>query len=439
MPGIIFFYLRLIFNANRSATNPQGLAGWCLLNKKSFRTSDNSFGPIQVTKRLIRNVFSRDAKGFRKFEIAENGVAVWDNRDVSQIRFDHISFNGGQQPSFFIERSNLQVSGAVRIVVALIYFLLWPWLALWSIFSSNAKNIALLYDEWTEAIALVRLVRKHKIKYVYFYCPYEADANALYLLLKKENVTVNKIPSPNLLAAHNQELLSDVVTLTSPCQLDELTTYKATISVGEIIKWLPEQFAAYASVYKSMREKPASFTIGYYSHASWVRRMDGKSSDLGDVEAEFELVPIVGNFLRANRQFRCIVFLHPKEKKKDVLPMAQKYYDEHLGTENYMFADTGESASRSFDAVNIGLGALSTILFERLFLGCKTIFYPSGIKIFPAEGSSLSAICPVSATQLESIILQCAEESTQTFLEKRDLRKYTIFNWKPGSGYAEQN
>lgn len=439
MPGIIFFYLRLIFRANRKGSDPSGLSGWCLLHKKSFRTSQGGFGPAQVTGRLFRTVFARKKSGVRNYPGERNGIAVWDNRDVSQIRYDHIVFNGGQTPSFFIERNGLQITGSLRVVTVLIYFMLWPFLTLWALFSKHSANIALLYDEWTEAIALMQVVKHNKISYIYFYCPYEADANALYLLLHREGVTVNKIPSPNLLAAHNQEVLSDSITLSSPCQADELHTYRDTIKVGEIIKWFPEQFAAYADVYRNERREAQRFTLGYYSHASWFRTSEGKVSEVGDVEAEFALLRTLKQILNVHPQFRCVVFLHPKEKRADVFPQTQEYYNDQIGTGKYVFADVNVAASRIFDSVDIGVGALSTILFERLFLGNKTIFFPAGIKIFPVPESSLRAICPVSASELESIILQCAEESTRMFLEKRDLRKYTIFNWKPESGYAEQN
>lgn len=441
MPGIVFFYLRLIARAKRTASDPEALAGWCLLHKKSFRTARTSFGPARVTKRLIAAIAARPkGEGWHRFSEGEAGTGVWDNRDVATIRYDQIRFNGGRLPSVFIARNEVAPSAISKSALVPIYLLLWPFLCVWSLFSRNPQNIALLYDEWNEAIGLMQIVKKFQLRYMYFYCPYELDANAIYLLMKKRGIYVNKIPSPNLLSIHNQEILTDALTLTSPCQSDELPGFRNTAMYSEIIKWLPEQFASYADVYRNARTKPAPFSIGFYSHGSWMRKKQGvKSVDVGDISAELELITVFGNILRRNPQLNCTVFLHPKEKKAEHFEATQDYYDEAFGKGNYVFAETGKPGVTLFDTVDIGVGALSTILFERLFLGCKTIFYPKGIAVFPIPGSAVERICPVSENELETLILQSSKQTLPDFLRQHGLEKYTIFDWKPELHYAEQN
>ena len=438
MPGIILYYLRLIFKAKRDASDPEALAGWCLLHKKSFRVIGKRFGPLVVTVRIISNVLRKNGEGCRKLEQGTDGVAVWDNRDVASIRLDQIRFNGGVLPKYFIARNATSISPGARLVLFISGIILGPWLAVWSLFKSGGGNIGLWIDQWVEAASLIRYVRQFKIRYVYFYCPYESDCNALYLLLKREGVEVNKIPSPNLLAAHNQELLADILTLTSPYQLDETEHYKSTIKVRSISKWLPEQFAAYADTYQHSRQQPERSTIGYYSHASWIRsNMGDKGSELGDVEAEFQFIEALSVFLKKHPQFRCRIFLHPKEKKD--INAAKQYYDAKFSEGKYEFSDLNRPGAQQFDSVDIGVGAISTILFERLFMGCKTIFYPVGISIFPLKSSAMNGVCPVSYDQLETLILQSADETTSDFFRRRGLNKYTINGWNPDLRYAEQN
>jgi hypothetical protein len=441
MRGIIFLYLQMITRAKRSVSDQKALAGWCLLHKKSFRTKRKGFGPLSVTRRFYHALLKRSSqKKLHVFNGGISGIAIWDNYDSSRdIRFEQIRYNGGQLPSVFIARSEIAPSGLVAIILAIGYLLSWPWLCLWSVFSKHAENIGLLYDEWNEAYALMQIVDRLKLKHIYFYCPYENDANALFLLLQKKGVYINKIPSPNLLAIANKELLTDELTLTSPCQADELKVFAATMSYTRLTRWLPERFHVYAGNYITRKESPA-FSIGLYSHGSWLRRRNRiEGIDIGDMNAEEQFIPAFANVLRRWPHLQCTVFLHPKEKKSDMIVETRAYYDSVFRGVKYSFADNSQPGAMSFDSVDIGVGAISTILFERLFVGCKTIFFPVGMEIFPTKGTEISAICAVTESALEKLILQCAEVSTSQYLEKFHLRKYTVHDWKPGSPYAERD
>ncbi|HTF03386.1 MAG TPA: hypothetical protein VK826_05140 [Bacteroidia bacterium] len=444
MLRIIWFYLKLSAKADRLSGDQQALAGWSLFRKKSFRSpAQQSFASFRVIKHWARAVK-------RLFSIAPQGVvipegnpvyATWDNRpDVQQIRVDHIKQNGGEVPGLFISRNVLSSAGipeAIWVTFLFTFFL--PYLFAWALFSKHSSNIVLLFDEWIEAHRFMRITAKYKTKYVYFFCPYENDANALFLLLKKNGITVNKIPSPNLLAVHNTEMLTDTITLTSPYQLDELTEFVSTIRYSDVALWVPEQFHQYADVYRK-RSEPQKLTIGYYSHGSWIRQKSDTTGDaLGDISAELSLVTVLGDFLSRHNAFTCTVFLHPKEKKHTDKNAVAAYYDAKFGVGRYVIADLSKPGSTLFDTVDIGIGAISTILFERLFMGCKTIFYPKGFSVFPLKTTAIASICPVTPEAMESLILQSAGITTSEYLEQLGLRKYTIYDWNPALKYEEHN
>lgn len=444
MLRIIAYYLRCIAKADRDNGIPESIAGWCLISKRSYRNS--------ATKRIgILLVLFSWAKAIRRLfhSVSEpailtggiKGYAIWDNRDdVAQIRFDHIVLNKGTPPNIFISRSSCgpETTGQA-ILFAFLFCLLLPYFMVWALFSRKPENIALLFDEFIEAHCLISRVRKYAITSICFYCPYENDANVMYLLLKREGVTMNKIPSPNLLSIHNTELLTDCITLTSPCQVDELSAFEKTMFYDSVVWWLPEQFYAYSEIYKS-RKLAAAKSIGYYSHGSWLRIQVGSADSLlGDTEAELELVKIFGAFLSTHPDFHCTVFLHPKEKALKDVAAVTRHYDSVFGAGRYSFADPLKPGSTQFDSVDIGVGAISTILFERLFLGCKTLFYPAGMSIFPQKGSAIATICPVTADSLEQLILQSAAMSSTEFLRHNELMKYTIYSWKPESGYDQKD
>jgi hypothetical protein len=415
-----------------------------LIAKRSYRnTVVNKAGFILVLSawvKITRQLFRCQSTSTSQLQ-GKDGYAIWDNRtDVAQLRYDNIVLNGGTAPQIFIARSGCGSSNNVQAFLWFVTFLLLlPWFLIWSLFARKPENVALLFAEFVEAHDLIRHVSEHAIKNVYFFCPYENDANALYLLLKKEGVIVNKIPSPNLLSIHNTEMLTDCITLTSPCQLDELSSFKATMQYDSIAYWLPEQFYTYSEIYKSKKVAPAK-SIGYYSHGSWLRVKAGAADSLlGDTEAELELLKSFASFMHAHPAFHCTIFLHPKEKAVKDSGAVTQYYDSVFGAGRYSFADASKAGSVQFDTVDIGVGAISTILFERLFMGFKTIFFPAGMRIFPMKGSAIASICPVTSDSLEQLILQSSAVSTSEFLSQNNLMKYTVYNWKPELGYDQEN
>ncbi len=437
MYRIVRFYLRLISKADRTGNN-EALAGWSLVYKKSYRNPSQSrvIGVLSSwMKTFGRTLFAKTK--MHQVDGGNDGFLVWDNRNVKEIRVAHIRSNNISVPGIFIARNEIAITGFVQRLNAL-FSLFWflPGLTFRSLFSANPAGITLLPFEWYEASALMQIVKTKNIRAIYFYCPYEVDANALFLLLHEQGVKVTKIPSPNLLSIGNSELLADELILSSPCQLDELELHKSTLRTASSARWLPEQFIQYAQHYK-VRSKPASKTIGYYSHGSWLRNAD-VSDNVGDVKAELALLPVLAKFLQSHSDFSCTVFLHPKEKKTE-MSKVNAYYAGLFGDGRVSFAAADKSGAEQFDTVDIGVGALSTILFERLFLGNKTIFYPAGVTIFPVPGSAVSKICANTEIELEQLILQCAGVTASEFRKLNDLDKYTLHEWFPETHYGRQD
>lgn len=443
---IILFYFKLIFNssANANSKSEFALAGWCLIQKKSYRIFSQSsitfFYIFICWGRAIRRLFSATTN-HRKIEGGNPKYALWDNSATRiENRVNHIKTNGGELPSLFVVRNETGPNKfIVKIWIAFLFICLLPCLFVWSLFNKHPENIGLLFDEWIEAYGLLDAIDKYKINYLYFYCPYENDANALYLFLRERGVTMNKIPSPNLLAIHNADILTDILTLTSPCQLDELLRLSDKIKYSKVIKWSPEQFHVYCDLYKERKVVP-KFTIGFYSHGSWVRQLKINGGAVyNDIEAELSLVNVLFGIFSKNNNFKISIFLHPNERQFEDFNVVISYYDKLFGQGNYSISDLSQSSSTKFDSVDIGIGAFSTILFERLFMGFKTVFYPIGINYFPQKEANIAAICPVTPENLESLILHLSEISTLEYLQEYNLGKYTISNWNSGLNHDKKN
>ncbi len=66
----------------------------------------------------------------------------------------------------------------------------------------------------------------------------------------------------------------------------------------------------------------------------------------------------------------------------------------------------------------------SSLLFERLYFGFKTIFYTLYSDDFPLKESSINNICAFSEEELESLINACLPLTDNEFFEKMNIKNY---------------
>ncbi|MGL5890621.1 MAG: hypothetical protein ACRC3B_12085, partial [Bacteroidia bacterium] len=412
-------------------TSPEALAGWCLLHKPSFRLPSTAAGDKFLAFRVFRRLsVAAENTAAEKIANGKPGMAAFDNlASVKEIRLRHIEQNTGQRPAVYINRSSL-LNGQIGFTEKLsAVFMLLRILLL----KGPRVNCALLLREAFEAAALLKLLMQNKITALHFYTAFEKDSNALTLLLRNYGITVNKIPSPSLLAVHHREIITDALSLGSPYQFDELEVFKSTQYITTVNHWTPEVWPVYGKRYETQPAAPAQ-TIGFYSHATWLREQEGNAdTGFGDHNAEKELIPALASYLRKHPEIQLILFLHPRERKPETIERTTAHYNKCFDGINYRFSEKAERSTEQFDSADVGIGGISTILFERLFAGYKTIFYPAGIKLFPVSGSALSRICPVQPAELEIALDEALKHPTAEYFGVTGLSRYTKNEWLKNS------
>ncbi len=426
--AIFRFYLQLIAAAKSGKeASPEALAGWCLLYKPSFRlpasASADRFLAFRVFRRL--SVYSGNPAA-EKIDNGKSGIAAFDNlAAVKEIRLRHIEQNTGQLPAVYINRNSLlhsQIGFAEKLSAVFMLFRI-------LLLKGLRVNCALLLREAFEASALLKLLKQNNITELHFYTAFEKDSNALTLLLHKNGISVNKIPSPSLLAVHHREIITDTLSIGSPYQLDELDVFKPTQYIKKVNHWTPELWPMYGERYAKQQEAPPQ-TIGFYSHATWLRELEGNAdTGFGDHTAEKELIPALAAYQRKHPETQLVLFLHPRERKPETIERTRKHYDKCFDGINYRISENNEKSTEQFDAVDVGVGGVSTILFERLFAGYKTVFYPAGIKSFPVSGSALSRICPVQPAELETALDEALKHTSKEYFSLTGLSRYTKNEW----------
>jgi len=398
-----FLYVFKIKNSNPALYH----SAVYLFSKQSFRLPQSArtdpFIILRTFFAFLREIFARQPL---LQKLNDKPVAAFDSyfnavqRRVEYLRYFKV------EPGLFLSRVDLFGSfnilqGLVHLFAALILF---PFLILFS-FSSHRANYALFFRVIPEWISLIRLLKEHRIKRIYHFCIYEHDANFITYLLSKRGILTSKIPSEVPLMFANKTIVADELCLCFAYQKEEVKKFKDTMFVNKISQWLPEMQITYLHHYTGRNLETPVNRIGFYSSAFWLRKKLGHSiADVGSYDAEEELLRYIADYLKKNKDIRLTMFTHPYEKKTvQLFEETKQYYATIFGKEleeRMEYTGMEEKSTETFDRVNIGISVFSTIMFERISLGFKTLLAPLDKKDFPIEESPFRNICAYTKEQL---------------------------------------
>jgi hypothetical protein len=94
-----------------------------------------------------------------------------------------------------------------------------------------------------------------------------------------------------------------------------------------------------------------------------------------------------------NPQIKLMVFPHPREMKPEVSEQMLQFYREAIGHDQFEIARFTGGTTQNFDKTDMAVAAFSTILYERLYCGYKTLIGNMAISEFPMNASPLNNIC----------------------------------------------
>ena len=246
----------------------------------------------------------------------------------------------------------------------------------------------------------------------------------------KSGFFINKIPSEVPLVFANKIIIADELSFCFAYQEEEFAAFKETMFVQKTRLWAPENyFKTPGRLLNSLSKTiQPEFDLGFFSSGNWLRVLMG-DIDLGrnDKENEEELLNCIIDFASEKNLSLCI-FLHPIEKQKKNISGTQEYYKTILLNPKVKLADFNTSSMEGFDKIDLGIAQYSTIMFERLVLGFKTIIAPWGYPEFPLRNSVLKNCTAVNKTELVDLITANFNVSPQEFFTKNKLQKYVFGN-----------
>ncbi len=411
------------------ADSDDALAWQCMCENVTYRLDNNADNTPSIGFRVLWRTLKKIRSGAGAVQQIEGGNhkhLVFDGIARSSAhRVEYTETETRIRPGWYIAKEDLpgHLQGKVSATSFMLKAL--PIAVQCFVSPKQRANRALHIVHLAEATALRAFIAEKNIDVLYDYAPYHIDSNWLYLLNRDLLTSYIKIPSPGPLRTHNAITLCDTLIVSSGYHEEELQTLP-NIRFNKKVKWVVEQAHGYLGRYLSGNlATPQPYTLGFYSHASWLRKAQGHRSDGLNIDAaEEELLSFLKSFLKHHPNYRLTIFMHPREKRESVIDNARKYYTERLDSPNISFAHPSTKTSQSFEQVDIALAAFSTIVYERLFCGYKTLIGNMNIPNFPLKGSVLNNICFSDAAQMTTLIERSAQQPEEAFFQSNQLENY---------------
>jgi len=411
------------------------LAGLSLLEFISFRinyTTTNYKKLLwSVYKNLVRDIIINSGKNCITLNGDSTSIILDCTLNYAELRKNYVNNILRGNPNTLFSKNNLIIANKFFDKLFLLIYSTWLFIKFYfkKIDKKTSNNYAFVLREIIENYCLLKNIDLLKTKTLYDFSNYEVDSNLLYLLCRENEITVYKIPSPGPLINHNSILLTDFLVVSSGYHLEELKTLK-NIKYQNLIKAMPEMSLNYYYKYKNKMEYADKHSLAYYSHGSWLRLL-ANDADIGlnTYNGEIETLKLIGLFLEKHPQFNLTVFLHPRESNLLLTNEIMNFYFKWLPKDKFHFSNSNEKTTDSFSKSNIAIVSLSTILFERLFIGKKTLICNKGLLNFPMKGSQLENITFSEFINLENMIFESYELEDKSFFNKMNLNSYLNTNF----------
>lgn len=411
----------------------------CLLHNVSYllpaRASRDRLIGFRVLRKSTRDIF-RTHIATRQLQPGNEYAVLGGFMKHQDLITQYIELEAKRKIGWYVAKAEWpEVAGSARFR----FWWKWFWFVLPFAFkctvARNRQNFALLIRETADTALLMHWLAKNRIKHVYNFLPYELDSNLISMLCRERGITVTKIPSSGPLATHNRILICDEVAFSSPYHFEEYQLFRHSIRAGSILKWGPERAFTYLKKYMHAPVETPPYTIGYYSHGAWIRQSDDHAADgLNIVYAETKLLEDLRKFLANHPDYTLVVFPHPRERNEKRWNDTVRFYNGFLPDSGYSFAEQGVPTAMSFDKVDVAVAAFSTIVFERMFCGFKTLIGNYGIPGFPISGSTLGNICFNSSESMSAKIAAASGQSAEEFFSTNKISDYRYHNYPQYAG-----
>ncbi len=299
------------------------------------------------------------------------------------------------------------------------------------LFKNKAKNKAqqvLFILEMVEWLKITTYCRKFKATNFLFFCAYEKDANFIsYLLMNELNFSVQFVTSPNPLSNFYKKVVCSTFTYTAPYQKYQYEQLKENWYVKEFVNWPIFNYHQLKQLAPTFNYATLKNTIGFMSSGNWLREELGeKELGVGEREAEKQLMACLKEFIEKNKEISLTIFLHPFEKRTpERVERSVAFYKNVFG-DHVKLGDLKKSTIQQLDTVDVGVGVYSGVLFERLFVGFKTMFGLFNMPYNYFSDDRLLNISAYSILDFNQKLQELIHLKNEEYIQKFNLQEYTF-------------
>ncbi|MDP2385489.1 MAG: hypothetical protein Q8M29_03900 [Bacteroidota bacterium] len=360
----------------------------------------------------------------------QGDILIYDLKPESYVdRKEYVEYFSGQKVAGGAFKDNLAfIESRSRFFFLLLFNFCWlPVLFIYSLFKKDKAPVATLFKEQVELVNLINLIKLNNFREIYYFCIYEKDSNITSLLLNYLTVKVNKIPSEVPLGIWNKIIIADTLCLCNGYQYDEVNFFKDSMFVEKLDFYGPEQSLLNIGKY-SLSVPAKKKVIGFYSTGAWVRKLEDHIDQGYEMEGMEERVKhVLRKFCMENSQYTVKIFLHPREKWEKYTALTRERYNKVFEGVTFEFCDFKKKSAETFEEADFAVAFKSTIVFERLYYGFKTLLMPLGWPNFPVQGSKMALICADSDQDLFEKIEKNITLSNREFFEQNGIKHFAKF------------
>jgi len=424
-----------LFKFKKQSVNPMLLAALDdVFHKFSYRISEAQLGASFLYFRYLKKALS---ELYKKNEIQqaqqESELIIFDSSVKGKK--DRLSYlteliNSDNATWVFRESLPNSIPFFQKITLTIFLFVISLYFQLFKNKSQNKAQNALFLLEMVEWLKITAYCSKFKARNFLFFCAYEKDANFIsYLLMNEFHFSVQFVPSPNPLGNFYKKVVCSIFTYTSPYQKYQYEQLKENWYVKEFVNWPIFNHQHLKQLIPTFNYVTIKNTVGFMSSGNWLREELGeKELGLGEREAEKQLMACLKEFIEKNKKVSLIIFLHPFEKRTpERIERSISFYKNRFG-ENVRLGDLKKSTIQQLDLVDVGVGVYSGVLFERLFVGFKTMFGLFNMPYNYFSDDRLLNISAYSKIDFNQKLQELLHLKNEEYIQKFNLQEYTFQN-----------
>jgi hypothetical protein len=385
------------------------------------KSHQNRFISISILNQIISSLFTSRIK--LSFDKSSDQVLLITNPIDDKYFINYLGYKKDLNVEFVISRSQLLSNSNFALKVYHIIFSIIYIIVVFPItfFSKKRVYISSFLITLIQFNNLYSILKKNRIKHVYFFESFSNDANVLVLLLKQLNINSTRIPSSNPLKNFYKYVFADKFIFTAPFHREEFDSLKKNWIFQQIEDGPMLDYNEAIKVIKSKKNN-YDYDIGFISSGSWLKnKHDINLLEKNSFNAEFQLLSIIDELCVKNN-LKLVVLIHPVERKSQYQSEVKDYYSNIKC--DYQFPSENCSSFEYFNKVNLCVTVSSSATFIRLFANLKSLFFPIDIENKYLE-TKINNISINDALLIESRILNDLRLSESEFFNNYNISDYS--------------